>query len=111
MLTFFQLQTGSLLNLPDFSLSRPTMLLKGEIGRGSVYPRQSYVPSALRISKYPSRYSKYTYFQMLPKTTVLTLSGGGGGGGGGGGFRGPDGQTHSCQSEASYFIMPKLGDF
>ena len=31
--------------------------------------------------------------------------------GGGGGLRGPDGQTHSCQSETSYPMMPKLGDF
>ena len=30
---------------------------------------------------------------------------------GGGGLRGPDGQTHSCQSETSYPMMPKLGDF
>ena len=29
----------------------------------------------------------------------------------GGGLRGPDGQTHSCQSETSYPMMPKLGDF
>ena len=36
----------------------------------------------------------------------LTLSGPGGGG-----LRGPDGQTHSCQSETSYPMMPKLGDF
>ena len=28
-----------------------------------------------------------------------------------GGLRGPDGQTHSCQSETSYPMMPKLGDF
>ena len=35
----------------------------------------------------------------------LTLSGPGGG------LRGPDGQTHSCQSETSYPMMPKLGDF
>ena len=35
----------------------------------------------------------------------LTLSGPGEG------IRGPDGQTHSCQSETSYPIMPKLGDF
>ena len=28
-----------------------------------------------------------------------------------GGLRGPDGQTPSCQSETSYPIMPKLGDF
>ena len=28
-----------------------------------------------------------------------------------GGVRGPDGQTHSCQSETSYPMMPKLGDF
>ena len=31
--------------------------------------------------------------------------------GGGGGLRGPDGQTHSCQSETSYPMMPELGDF
>ena len=30
---------------------------------------------------------------------------------GGGRLRGPDGQTHSCQSETSYPMMPKLGDF
>ena len=29
----------------------------------------------------------------------------------GGGLRCPDGQTHSCQSETSYPMMPKLGDF
>ena len=29
---------------------------------------------------------------------------------GGGGLRGPDGQTHSCQSETSYPMMPELGD-
>ena len=29
---------------------------------------------------------------------------------GGGGLRGPDDQTHSCQSETSYSMMPKLGD-
>ena len=34
----------------------------------------------------------------------LTLSGPGG-------LRGPDGQTHSCQSETSYPMMPKLSDF
>ena len=32
-------------------------------------------------------------------------------GGGGGGLRGPDDQTHSCQSETYYSMMPKLGDF
>ena len=37
-------------------------------------------------------------FQILD----LTLSGG---------LRGPDDQTHSCQSETSCFMMPKLGDF
>ena len=36
----------------------------------------------------------------------LTLSGPGGGG-----LRGPDDQTHSWQSETSYSMMPKLGDF
>ena len=35
---------------------------------------------------------------------ALTLSGPGG-------LRGLDGQTHSCQSETSYPMMPKLGDF
>ena len=30
---------------------------------------------------------------------------------GGGGLRGPDGQTHSCQSGTSYPMMHKLGDF
>ena len=29
----------------------------------------------------------------------------------GGGLRGPDDQTHSCQSETSYSMTPKLGDF
>ena len=29
----------------------------------------------------------------------------------GGVLRGPDGQTHSCQSETSYPMMLKLGDF
>ena len=38
----------------------------------------------------------------------LTLSGPRGGGGG---LRGPDDQTHSCQSETSYSMMPKLCDF
>ena len=28
-----------------------------------------------------------------------------------GGLRGPDDQTHSCQSETSCPMMPKLGDF
>ena len=28
-----------------------------------------------------------------------------------GGLRGPDDQTHSCQSETSYPMMPKLCDF
>ena len=32
-------------------------------------------------------------------------------GGGGGGLRGPDDQTHICQSETTYSMMPKLGDF
>ena len=41
----------------------------------------------------------------------LTLSGPGGGSEARGGLRGPDGQTHSCQSETSYPMMPKLGDF
>ena len=40
--------------------------------------------------------------------TFLTLSGRGGGGGG---LRGPDDQTHSCQSETSYSMMSKLCDF
>ena len=31
--------------------------------------------------------------------------------GGGGGLRGPDDQTHSCQSETSYSMMPKLCNF
>ena len=31
--------------------------------------------------------------------------------GGGGGLRGPDDQTHSCQSETSHSVMPKLCDF
>ena len=31
--------------------------------------------------------------------------------GGGGGLRGPDGQTHTCQSETSYPMMPKLSNF
>ena len=39
-------------------------------------------------------------------TEVLTLSGPGGGG-----LRDPDEKTHSCQSETSYSMMPKLGDF
>ena len=29
----------------------------------------------------------------------------------GGGLRGPDDLTHSCQSETSYSMMPKLADF
>ena len=33
------------------------------------------------------------------------------GGGGGGRLRGLDDQTHSCQSETTYSMMPKLGDF
>ena len=37
---------------------------------------------------------------------ALTLSGPRGGG-----LRGPDGQTHICQSETSYPMMHKLGDF
>ena len=31
--------------------------------------------------------------------------------GGGGGLRGQDDQIHSCQSETSYSLMPKLCDF
>ena len=30
---------------------------------------------------------------------------------GGGGLRGLDDQTHSCQAETTYSMMPKLGDF
>ena len=37
--------------------------------------------------------------------------GAGGGGGEGGRIRGPDDQTHSRQSESSYSMTPKLGDF
>ena len=37
----------------------------------------------------------------------LTLSGQGGGGG----LRGPDDQSHSFQSETSYSMMPRPGDF
>ena len=36
----------------------------------------------------------------------LTLSGRGGGR-----LSGPDDQTHSCQSETTYSMTPKLGDF
>ena len=32
-------------------------------------------------------------------------------GGGGGGLKGPDDQTHTCQSETSYSMISKLGDF
>ena len=39
-----------------------------------------------------------------PGKIGLTLSSPGGSGG-------LDGQTHSCQSETSYPMMPKLGDF
>ena len=38
----------------------------------------------------------------------LTLSGSGGGGGG---LSGLDDQIHSCHSETSYFMAPKLCDF
>ena len=30
---------------------------------------------------------------------------------GGGRLRGPDDQTHTCQSETTYFMMSKHGDF
>ena len=39
----------------------------------------------------------------------LTLSGRKGGGGGG--IKGLDDHTHSCESETSYSMMPKHGDF
>ena len=45
------------------------------------------------------------YNKVIEVNEKLTLSGPGGG------LRGPDGQTHSCQSETSYPMMPKLGDF
>ena len=48
----------------------------------------------------------FRYQKMSIQNILLTLSGPGGGG-----LRGPDGQTHSCQSETSYPMMPKLGDF
>ena len=35
----------------------------------------------------------------------------GGGGGGEGGLKGPDDQIHSFQSETSYSMMAKLGEF
>ena len=38
-------------------------------------------------------------------SALLNLSGRGGG------LRGPDDQTHNCQSETSYSMMSKLGDF
>ena len=50
-------------------------------------------------------FSKVSFYSEL-----LTLSGWGGGGEGGG-LRGPDDQTHSCQSETSHSVMPKLYDF
>ena len=37
--------------------------------------------------------------------------GGGGGGGGGGRAQRPDDQIHSCHSEISYPMIPKLSDF
>ena len=43
-------------------------------------------------------------FVWKNKIKLLTLSGPGG-------LRGPDCQTHSGQSETSYPMMPKLGDF
>ena len=39
---------------------------------------------------------------LHPNTTLL---------GPGRGLTGPDDQTHSCQSETTYSMMPKLGDF
>ena len=45
--------------------------------------------------------SKWFLYMVL---SSLTLSGPGG-------LRGLDGQTHSYQSETSYPMMPKLGDF
>ena len=56
----------------------------------------------------------YQMFAKIRSTVInvllkcsLTLSGPGGGGG----LKGPGGQTHSCQSETSYLMMPKLGEF
>ena len=48
---------------------------------------------------------KYPDLPFTLRNQNLTLSGPIGG------LRGPDGQTHSCQSETSYPMMPKLGDF
>ena len=48
-------------------------------------------------------------FAKIWSELVLTLSGPGGGGGGG--LRGPDDQTHRCQSETTYSMMHKHGDF
>ena len=49
--------------------------------------------------------SKYHFpVKSYSKLKYLTPSGPGGG------LKGLDGQTHSCQSETSYSMMPKLGD-
>ena len=47
-------------------------------------------------------------FYKVERVLFLTLSDPGGGGGR---LRGPNDQTHSCQSETSNSMMPKLGDF
>ena len=82
------------------------MLFKGEMGRGrgSVYPLQSYVPSALRISK-------YTHFQMLPETTVLTLSGRRRGGGGGGGSEAQMAKLTASNQKPLILLCPNLVTF
>ena len=57
-----------------------------------------------------SNLTNIVLYYTLCYSSHLTLSGPEEGGGGGG-LRGPDDQTHSCQSEATYFMMPKHGEF
>ena len=95
----------------------------------STTPQISFIPFPPTFGKYLGHKSKWKLSlqrdNLVPRASVafpqkasrpadigllyLTLSGQGGGGGGG--LRGPNDQTHSCQSETTYSMMPKLGDF
>ena len=68
-------------------------------------------PSVVGVSFHPlvalTVFGRFWHKESLLNLPIpLTLSGLGGGG-----LRGPEGQTHSCQSESSYSMMPKLCDF